>query len=129
MDKIYDVRYSQCRINSNPVEILQVIKMAIEVIINGFLLHRIYGWSIHMFGATLGSLTQYLTVISKESRWRSDRAELCADRRRNCENEARAGAHTPAFRPAFIVRVHRAHVCILGNYGDRVLWIVSISIP
>ena len=47
--------------------ILQVIKMAIEVIINGFLLHRIYGWSIHMFGAILGSLTQCLIVISKKS--------------------------------------------------------------
>ena len=47
--------------------ILQVIKMAIEVIINAFLLHRIFRWSIHMFGAILGSLTQCLIVISKKS--------------------------------------------------------------
>ena len=29
--------------------ILQAINMVIEVIIIGFLLYRIYGWSIHMF--------------------------------------------------------------------------------
>ena len=31
--------------------ILQVIKIVIDIIINGFLLHRVYGWSIHMVGA------------------------------------------------------------------------------
>ena len=47
--------------------ILQAIKMIVEVIINGFLLHRIYGWSIHMFGAILSSLTQCLILIGKKS--------------------------------------------------------------
>ena len=47
--------------------ILQTIKMIVEVIINGFLVHRIYGWSIHMFGAILSSLTQCLILIGKKS--------------------------------------------------------------
>ena len=47
--------------------ILQAIKMLIEVIINGFLLHRIYGWSIHMFGTILSLLTQCLILIGKKS--------------------------------------------------------------
>ena len=38
--------------------ILQVIKMVIDIMINGFLLHRVYGWSIHMVGAVRDSLTQ-----------------------------------------------------------------------
>ena len=47
--------------------ILQAIKMVIEVIINGFLLHRIYGWSIHMFRAILSSVTQCLIMMGKRS--------------------------------------------------------------
>ena len=47
--------------------ILQAIKMVIEVIINGFLLHRIYGWSIHIFGAILSSLMQCLIMMGKRT--------------------------------------------------------------
>ena len=47
--------------------ILQAINMVIEVIIIGFLLYRIYGWSIHMFWAILGSLKQCLILISRRS--------------------------------------------------------------
>ena len=42
--------------------------------------------------------------------WRSDRAELCTDRRRHYEDEARAGARTPAHRLALIVRLHYINV-------------------
>ena len=37
--------------------ILQVIKMVIDIIINAFLLHPVYEWSIHMVGAVWDSLT------------------------------------------------------------------------
>ena len=46
--------------------ILQVIKMAIDIIINGFMLHRVYGWSIHMVGAVWDSLTQCLIQLGGE---------------------------------------------------------------
>ena len=41
--------------------IIQIIKIVIEIIINGFLLHRIYGWSEHMMGAIWGSINPMLT--------------------------------------------------------------------
>ena len=40
--------------------IMQIIKIIIEIVINGFLLHRIYGWSIHIIGAIWSSITQCL---------------------------------------------------------------------
>ena len=43
------------------------ILQAINMIINGFILHRICGWSIHMFEAVLSSLTQCLISIVKMS--------------------------------------------------------------
>ena len=47
--------------------IIQGIKIIIDVIINGFLLHRVYGWSIHMMGAIWGTLTKCLILINKRS--------------------------------------------------------------
>ena len=38
--------------------------MVIEIIINGFLLHRIYGRSVHMVGAVWSSLTQCLIQVN-----------------------------------------------------------------
>ena len=48
--------------------ILQVIKMVIDIIINGFLLHRVYGWSIHMAGAVWDSLTQCIIQLRRTTK-------------------------------------------------------------
>uniref|UniRef100_A0ABD2XAL0 Reverse transcriptase RNase H-like domain-containing protein n=1 Tax=Trichogramma kaykai TaxID=54128 RepID=A0ABD2XAL0_9HYME len=40
--------------------ILHIVKLAVDVILNGVALHRAYGWSMHMFAACLGSLTHLL---------------------------------------------------------------------
>ena len=33
------------------IMIFQIIKMIIEIFINGFLLHKVYGWSVHLLAA------------------------------------------------------------------------------
>ena len=48
--------------------IIQIIKMVIEIIINGFLLHRIYGWSVHMMGVIWGSITQCLLQMGNKAK-------------------------------------------------------------
>ena len=47
--------------------ILQAIKMIIEVMIKGFLIHRIYGWSINMLGSIFSSVMQCLVSIGTRS--------------------------------------------------------------
>ena len=47
--------------------ILQVIKMIIDIMINRFLLHRVYRWSIHMVGAVWDSVTQCLIQLGRRT--------------------------------------------------------------
>ena len=66
MEETYDIRNSQCRGNS------KIVNTASNQddnrgIINGFLLDRIYGWSIRIFRAILRSVSQFLISIDKRS--------------------------------------------------------------
>ena len=45
--------------------IIQTIKTLIEVLINGYLLHQIYGWSLHLFAAIWNSITHLLIYKNK----------------------------------------------------------------
>ena len=48
--------------------IFQIIKMIIEILINGFLLHKVYGWSIHLLAAIWSSLAHMLVYLNKDPR-------------------------------------------------------------
>lgn len=53
--------------------IIQTIKKAIEVLINGIALHSIYGWSFHLVGAVWNSVTAFLIHLGpRDERSTSD---------------------------------------------------------
>ena len=47
--------------------IIEIIKIIIEIVINGFLLHQIYGCSIHIIGAIWSSMTQCLIQVGNKN--------------------------------------------------------------
>ena len=47
--------------------IVQAIKMLISTIIRGYTLHRIYGWSLHLIGAFVASITVLMVHLGTRS--------------------------------------------------------------
>lgn len=45
---------------------LTVIKLAIDTCVQGYALHALYGWSIHLLGAIWGSLTGLLLTLAHQ---------------------------------------------------------------
>lgn len=56
--------------------IYQIIKGVIEIVLQGYALHSIFGWSLHLLGALWGSLTHFLIHMAdtpKQTREELDR--------------------------------------------------------
>ena len=45
--------------------VIQGIKMLVDTIMNGYALHRMYGWSVHLLGAVWNSLATFLLYIGR----------------------------------------------------------------
>ncbi|KAL7291539.1 hypothetical protein TKK_0014795 [Trichogramma kaykai] len=46
--------------------IIHVVKGIVSIILNGVALHRVYGWSIHLFGALWDSLAHFLLAVNRD---------------------------------------------------------------
>ncbi|KAL7299003.1 hypothetical protein TKK_0008099 [Trichogramma kaykai] len=56
--------------------ILHIIKLLIDVIINGVALHRAYGWSLHLLGACMGSLTHLFVNAARNREEQENNREV-----------------------------------------------------
>ncbi|XP_072767883.1 uncharacterized protein [Anoplolepis gracilipes] len=48
--------------------IIQIIKLIVDTIVNGYALHTVYGWSIHLLGAIWDSVTYLLLHLGTQRR-------------------------------------------------------------
>lgn len=59
--------------------IFRFIKLAVDTVINGYALHSIYGWSIHLVGAVWSSITHLLVHLGSQSPAPTEEIELNHD--------------------------------------------------
>lgn len=45
--------------------IIKLIKLIVDIVIHGYALHSVYGWSLHLFGAIWSSITHLLLHLAK----------------------------------------------------------------
>ena len=58
------------------IMIFQIIKMIVEIFINGFLLHKVYAWSVHLLVAIWSSLAHMLVYLNKNPREKEPQVDV-----------------------------------------------------
>ena len=53
--------------------IIQGLKMIVEILINGYVLHQVYGWSIHLLGAVWSALARLLIHLGNSTKVKSSK--------------------------------------------------------